>query len=411
VLPAMMLMTAMSGAALGGGIAAGVSRALGRGDRAQADLIASHALVLSVICAAVFALVPLIGGEAFYASMGGQGAALQAAVAYSNVVFGGGIGLWVLNCLAAVMRGSGEMVVPSAVMIGGELCHLVLAPALIFGWGPLPALGMQGAGLSLVITVVGRAVVLAGFTVAGRGLAKPVLWPLRLRFHLFWEILRVTLPASVNTVLANGYVILLTGLVGSYGTAALAGFGLGARLEYLIIPLIFGFGSAMIPMVGTNIGAGQIARARRVAAVGSAFAGAIAGVIGLVVALAPGLWLGLFTADADVLAAGAAYLHVAGPSYGFLGLGLSLYFASQGAGRLFWPLCGSAVRLIVAVGGGWAVTHWLHAGLFALFAASALGIALYGLFVGVAVQVSSWDNVPVRRADPDTGAVRRARSS
>src|SRR5207247_1081704 len=121
------------------------------------------------------------------------------------------------------------------------------------------------------------------------------------------------------------------------GTFALAGYGMGVRLEYLLIPLVFGFGSALVTMVGTNFGAGQRARAGRVAWTGAAMAAGATEAIGLAAAFFPHSWLGLFTNEPAVLAAGAAYLRVVGPAYGFFGLGLALYFASQGAGRLLWP--------------------------------------------------------------------------
>ena len=107
-------------------------------------------------------------------------------------------------------------------------------------------------------------------------------------------------------------------------------------------------------MVGTNIGAGEQARALRIALVGGALAFGITETIGLAAAIWPHAWLGLFGDDPRMLETGTAYLRSVGPAYGFFGLGLSLYFASQGAARLFWPLFAGLLRLLIAVGGGWA---------------------------------------------------------
>ena len=123
---------------------------------------------------------------------------------------------------------------------------------------------------------------------------------------------------------------------------------MGARLEYLQIPIVFGLGSALVTMVGTNAGAGQKKRAERIAWAGAGLAAAITGSIGLAAALYPAAWMGLFSRDPAVLAVGATYLRIVGPAYGFFGLGLALYFASQGAGRLMWPLAAGFVRLMVA---------------------------------------------------------------
>src|SRR6185295_5591607 len=161
--------------------------------------------------------------------------------------------------------------------------------------------------------------VLLAYLVSGRSLVRLSLSDLRLRRRLFGEILRVGAPSLVNNVQTNLTVVLLTGLVGPFGTTALAGYGMGARLEYLQIPLVFGFGSALVAMVGTNVGAGRVARAERVAWVGAALAAGVTTVIGLTGAIAPWLWMGLFTKDPAVLAAGATYLRIVGPFYGFFG--------------------------------------------------------------------------------------------
>src|SRR5205814_1068177 len=229
--------------------------------------------------------------------------------------------------------------------------QLALAPTLVFGLAGAPRLGVVGAAVALVTAFGLGAAVLVVYLLSGRSLVTPRLRGITFRGRLFADILRVGAPGALNTVLTNLTVVLLTGFVGSFGTFALAGYGVGARLEYLQIPLVFGFGSALVAMVGTNVGAGNLARAERIAWVGAALAASVTGAIGLIVALAPQLWMGLFATEPAVLAAGSTYLRIVGPFYGFFGLGLALYFASQGAGRLAWPLAAGFIRVIVAAAG------------------------------------------------------------
>jgi Na+-driven multidrug efflux pump len=231
---------------------------------------------------------------------------------------------------------------------------------------------------------------LLAFLVSRRSLVRPTLRDLRLQPTLFLEILRVGAPGSLNTLLTNLTVVVLTSLVGPFGGAALAGYGLGARLEYLQIPIVFGLGSALVTMVGTSVGAGNRARALRVAWAGTAMAAAVTSVIGILAALFPHAWLGLFTTDPDVLAAGSRYLRMVGPFYGFFGAGLALYFASQGAGRLLWPLTATLTRLMIAGVGGWLATRWLGGGLTELFAAMAVALMTFGMMNVAAVRVGSW---------------------
>ena len=184
--------------------------------------------------------------------------------------------------------------------------------------------------------------------------------------------------------------MLVTGTVGLFGADGLAGYGIASRLDYLLIPLLFGLGTAVVTMVGTNIGAGAVARAQRVAWTGALLAGLVTETIGCLVALFPKAWLGLFTRDANVLATGTTYLQIVGPSYGAVGLGLLLYFAGQGAGHVFWPVLSGTARLVIAAVVGWAAVAWFDFGEPALFALVAVAAVAFGGLVALATRFQSW---------------------
>jgi putative MATE family efflux protein len=398
VFPLIMLMQTMSAGGMGGGVASAVARALGGGRRADADALVGHACVVALVMAAAFTLLLELGGPALYHAMGGRDAVLDSAVLYSRVLFGGALAYWLFNTLGSVIRGTGNMALPASVMVGTGLLYLALSPALILGWGPLPRLGIAGAAIASVASFSLGSLALLAFLFSGRSLVRPTLRGLRFQRARFREILKVGAPGSLNTILTNLTVVLFTSLVGPFGGAALAGYGMGARLEYLQIPIVFGLGSGLVTMVGTSVGAGDRARALRVAWVGAAMAAAITGTIGILAALFPHAWLGLFTADPEVLAAGTRYLRVVGPCYGFFGAGLALYFASQGAGRLLWPLLAGFTRLIIAGAGGWLATRWLGGGLSGLFAAMAVALVVFGTINVAAVRLGAWRIARNRRA-------------
>jgi putative MATE family efflux protein len=390
VFPLLMLMQTMSAGGMGGGVASAVARALGAGRRDDANALVLHAVVIALVMGALFTAGVLAGGPLAYRAMGGRGAALDAAQAYSLVIFAGATAPWLFNTLGSVVRGAGNMAVPALTMVVTGALQLALCPVLVLGLAGAPRLGIAGAGVAAVAAFGLGSALLIGFLFSGRSLVTPTLRGFQLRPRLFADILRVGAPGALNTVLTNLTIVVITGLVGSYGTHALAGFGMAARLEYLLIPLVFGFGSALVTMVGTNVGAGHLARAERVAWVGAALAGGVTGAIGLTAALAPSLWIGLFTTEPEVLAFGARYLRLVGPCYAFFGLGLALYFASQGAGRLMWPLAAGALRLAIAGGGGWLITRAFGAGLDALFAVIALALITFGSTVAVAIRRGAW---------------------
>jgi putative MATE family efflux protein len=390
VFPIIMLMQTMSAGGVGGGVASAIARALGGGRRDDASALVMHAVVISLVMGGVFTVGALLGGPAAYRAMGGRDGALAAALTYSNVMFAGACAPWLYNTLGSVLRGTGNMSAPAIVMVISGLLQLVLTPTLVLGLAGAPRLGVAGAAVGTVTAFTLGSVILAVYVAVGQSLVTPALRGLHLRARFFMDILRVGAPGALNTVLTNLTVVLLTGFVGAYGTYALAGYGVGARLEYLQIPLVFGFGSALVAMVGTNVGAGKHARAERVAWIGAGMAAGVTGGIGLIVAVAPQLWLTLFTTEPAVLAAGATYFRIVGPFYGFFGLGLALYFSSQGAGRLMWPLVGGFLRVLIAFGGGWLVVHVFGGGLAAIFAVIALALVAFGSTVGIAVYKGAW---------------------
>ena len=388
VFPLLMMMQMLSAGAMGGGISSAIARALGGGRRDDADALVLHALVVNLALGTAFAVPMLVFGPALYRVLGGNGNALAAALVYSDIVFAGVPLIWLMNALASTIRGTGNMLVPSLTICAGVVLLVPLSPVLIFGIGPFPALGIAGAGVAVIATITLTGAALAWYIGAGRSIVRLRLGPLRWR--LFADILRVGAVASLSTMQTSITVVLTTGLVGAAaGADAIAGYGTGNRLEYLLVPLVFGLGAPLVALVGTNIGAGQHARALRVALTGGAIAFALTEAIGLAAATWPTAWLGLFSDDPSMLAAGGQYLRTVGPAYGFFGLGLSLYFASQGAGRLLWPLVAGLVRLTIAAGGGW-LFWYLTGSLAGVFAALAVGLVAYGGIVFCAVLSGAW---------------------
>jgi putative MATE family efflux protein len=388
VFPVVMLMQMMSQGAMGGGISSAIARALGGGKRDDADALVLHAIVINVVFGAFFSIVVLAFGPSLYRALGGQGASLDAALRYSNVVFGGVVLLWVMNGLASVIRGTGNMLVPALVICGGVVVLVPLSPLLIFGIGPFPALGVAGGGVALLLYYAGGIAVFTWYIWSGRNAAH-FKWAAP-RWPMFKQILRVGVVAAITSLQTNLTVAITTSLVGAwFGSAEVAGYGTGARLEYLMGPLVFGIGGTLVAMVGMNIGAGQPARALRIAFVGGAAAFVLTEAIGVAAAIWPEAWLRLFDSNPEMLASGSAYLRAVGPFYGFYGLGFSLYFASQGAGRLLWPLLAGLLRLVVATGGGWLALRLTGSDAW-LFAALAVGLVLYGVVIPVSIVRGAW---------------------
>lgn len=389
VFPMVMLQQMMSAGAMGGGVSSAISRALGAGEDARASALAWHATVIGLLAGIAFTLVFLLAGPGIYGVLGGRGAPLAQALAYSNVVFVAACSVWLANTFASVLRGSGNMRVPSLTLLLVSLAQVVIGGALGLRLGPLPSLGMPGIAMGSALAYTAGALFQFWYLASGRARVRLSLRGQVLDRRMLADILRVGALACISPLQTVLTALIATRLVANVGTEALAGFGVGSRLEFLLIPITFAIGVACVPMVGMSIGAGNVERARRVAWTGGLMSAVIVGIVGLVVAVAPDLWASRFTSDPSVLRTAYDYFFWAGPSYFLFGLGLCLYFASQGAGKVLGPVLAGSLRLVLVIAGGWWVTGSGNS-VNGLFAVLGTGMAVYGLATALAVYLTPW---------------------
>jgi putative MATE family efflux protein len=398
----MILQTTNSG--MGAGVSSAVARALGAGRRDRADALVFHAFLLALAVAAIFSTVMVLGAPFLFSWMGGREEMLSDALAYANVALGGAVVICVSNLLGNAVRGSGNMSFPASVLIGAVIVHIAISPVLIFGFGPLPALGPAGAGWGIVIPFAGSSALMVWY-LRSRAIVRLNFRGMMPRWELFADILKVGVPGLINIAITNLSVVVLTGIAGQLGRDTALGYAMGARLEYIMQPIAFGFGTAVVAMVGTNWGAQQYRRARAIAWTGATTVAALCGTIGLIVAFQPGLWIGLFSDDAEVARLGTLYLRIVGPAYICFGLGLGLFYVTLGVGRAVAAMNANAVRMIASAGGGLGAIYWFDLGVAGLYAAVAAGFCLYAaLLVRAVVSVKAPDAAPAAGSSSRIGA-------
>jgi putative MATE family efflux protein len=389
VFPFVMLQQMMSSGAMGGGASSAIARALGATDEMRANALGVHAAIIGLVAGLAMAFVIYLFGPFMFALLGGRGDALAEATAYADVYAFAVLGVWMTNILVSIARGAGNMVISSLTISLAAIAQIVVGGVLGLGLVGLPRLGMSGVAAGQAVSFGAATVFLLWYLASGRASLTLRLRGFALDGTLFRDILRVGGLACISSVLSVATVLVLTRLVAQFGTVALAGYGIGSRLEFLAIPIAFAIGVACVSMVGVAIGASNVRRARRVAWTGGMIAALVLGAVGLFFAVFPALWSRLFTSDPAVLESARIYLVWSGLGFAFYGLGLSLYFASQGAGKVLGPVLAGVLRLGVVIIGGILLASW-NAPQWTMFVLVALSMTAYGLSTAAFVWSTPW---------------------
>ena len=388
--PLLMITQTMSGGALGGAITSAIARSMGADDIEKAERLIWHSIIISLGGAITFLILFLLFGKQLLFLLGGRGEILQESYAYCSILFFGGILLWLSGSLSAVLRGMGNMRFPATLMVITSSIQVILSGGFILGWFGFPKLGVPGAAVAVLIS---SALMVTVILLKLRSKSIPASLRkerFQLKKFLFDNIFEVAIPASLSPLLVVGTILVLTGLVGRFGTEALAGYGIGSRVEFLMIPLIFGIGTAMTSIVGANIGALNIDRAEKVGILGGSTAGFVSILIGLTLAVFPEAWIQFFTDDIKAFEVTKKYIQIVGPFYIFQGIGLSLYFASQGANAMKWPTIATIARFIIACAGGGVSVYWLDLGIESIFISSSAAMAIFGLMIFISIKKGAW---------------------
>jgi len=345
----LVAMTAMSGG-IGGGAASSIARALGGRRLAVATATAEHAFLIASTVGVLFAVLMLTIGRTVLGWMGGSGEVLDSATAFAHVIFGGSVITFVGGMFDSVLRGEGNVRVPAIWSSSSLALQILLTPLFMFTFG----FGLRGAAFSMLLSQLLATIPRAWFVLGGRGAVRPRFLPRRIALEPLREILRIGIPASLSTTINYVGIMILTGVVARLGTPDLAAYGLGTRLDFLLLSFAFGVSAAVLTLVGMAVGAGRAEHASRYVRAACQLIVGVLAVASVLLWCWPSLWLGIFTDDPGIHAVGSTYFRIVGPSYPFVGLSMVLAFAFQGLGRATAPLVVMAVRvpvvLVVALG-------------------------------------------------------------
>jgi putative MATE family efflux protein len=318
---------------LGIGGMAVVARRIGARDKAQADHATWQAVLLAIFISVVLGIVGILVAEPTLRILGADAEVLAMGVPFVRILFGGLITIVLIFVINSLLRGAGEAGLALWVLILSQGLTIALEPCLIFGWGPFPALGVNGAAWAGVLgfgagVLFQMAILLSGRARIAINLRN--LWP---DLPLMWHIVKIALPSTIQMTLRSTSRLIILAIVGLYGTFATAGFGVGNRI--LLVALIpgFGLGNAAAALVGQNLGALQPRRAERSAWWVAAYATGLLTVFAVVFFTFARPLVAFFDPTPEVVDIGAGFLRVVAPSLMLSAVGVVLARAFDGAGN------------------------------------------------------------------------------
>ncbi len=306
------------------GAASITSRALGAGNRSLARRTVTDGLILTILGTALVSATGLLLLTPVFSMLGAEGRVLALVREYMQVWFIGAVFAILPPVSDGCLRAAGDMVRPVLVMIACAILNVILDPILIFGWGPVPALGIKGAAIA---TVTSRGLGAAASLLILHHHHRLIAWQLpRIRqvLHSWREIIRLGIPAALTqalTPVAQGFCIRLAAGVG--GVQAVAAMATGTRIETIVFIISLSYSMAIVPFVGHNYGANAHDRVRKARQISVRFAFFYAGTT-LLLLLPTARWIsGWFSTDPAVVRMSVIYLLVAAP--GHAGLHISTW--------------------------------------------------------------------------------------
>ncbi len=343
--PLVSLSGMIGAGAVGGGVVSALSRSIGKNDLNRANVVIWHSFIIYGVVALIFFIVFVFFSKSLFIAMGAEESVVEKAVGYSRIFFILSPTIFLFYLMMSIYRSFGDYQFLAVINVLLGLLQLFLSGALSLGWFFFPSLGINGLALAFVIPQGLAGVFMFISILFGK---YPVRFKiLSLRKEIFVDILNVGGLGAINSTSIALTMIITTTFISRFGTEAIAGYGVCARLEQTLIPLAFGVGGVLTSCVGTNFGANQFYRARKSAWFGATFIASIAAIAGITFSVSPSLWLDFYTTDLDAYLIGALYLSIVAPFFPLFAFGKTLYFASQGTGKMLVPISGAITRLFI----------------------------------------------------------------
>lgn len=368
---------------LGVGVNSFVARSIGAKNFEKVNIIAENGLL---IAAALYLLTLLTGFftiRPLVAFLGVQPDVAGFMIDYLSVIYLGSAAFFFGHIANALLQGEGDTKTPMKALVMANIINVMLDPVLIFGLGPLPALGVKGAAIATIASQALGAVYAYSHLFSGKAFVQLRFKKLVYSAETVKGILSVSLPTTASQGAVAVGMLLINKLVATFGSTALAGFGVAFRLESIAILPAMAIGLATLSVIGQNMGAKQYARARHASLISTAAAFAFMETIGIIFIFASPLLISAFTDNPEVIGYGSQYFTIVALAYGFIGLRLIAANSFQGLGKAVPVLLITAFTFAVMLSLAYVLAFSLSLGLRGIW----LGVLAANIIAGIAAQL------------------------
>ena len=388
VFPLVSLAGMIGQGAIGGGVVSALSRSIGSNDINRANFVVWHSFIVYLLISIIFFVLFVGFSKYIFYLIGVEEEVVNEALTYSRIFFGFSPFIFLFFLLTSIFRAFGDYQALARINIIIGIAQLILAGSLSLGWWFFPSLGLVGLASAMIIpqAIASICMLISIF----RGRYNVSIKITALRKDIFIDIFKVGGVGAINSISIAVTILVTTSFIANFGTEAVAGYGVCARLEQTLIPFAFGIGGVLTSTTGVNFGAKQFSRARKSAWFGASIIASIVAIVGITLSIFPSIWLNLFTTDPEAYAIGALYLSIVGPFYMLFAFGKTLYFASQGTGNMLFPIVGGISRLsVVSIFGILIISQDLNINY--LFFTIGLAMSLVGLVLFLNMFGPNWN--------------------
>ncbi|MDO9333264.1 MAG: MATE family efflux transporter [Dehalococcoidales bacterium] len=327
------------------GLRAMVARFVGAGDNEGANQAAKQAIVVSAIFSIIMAIIGIFFAKQILGIFGVSADVVGQGAAYLRIQFLGMVAMVFVMMTGSTMQASGDTMTPMKISLIYRLLHVALCPFLVFGWWIFPRMGVSGAALTTVISQSLGGTIGLWILFSGRTRLRLNFRGFRFDTNLIWRIVKVGLPASINSMERSVVGLVMMWFIAPFGTLAVAAHTIMQRVEMVVLMPGMGFGQAAGVLAGQNMGANQPERAEKSGWLGVCMVEAFMIVSSVAIFLwAPGI-VRIFNNEAGVVEIGSTFLMIAAVGYFFMGFAAVLSECLNGVGDTVIPMAASLITM------------------------------------------------------------------